>query len=288
MIVVGLGTPASKIASQFYGKVPYLVYHVDTVISPLSANEKYLVDGHIHPEDYEKNFKKVNDFNHIQNEEILFIVCGGGTISAVTLRLLEQLKNNKLFIMYIIPESENLCKVDQLHENVTFHVLQEYARSKLFEKVYLIDNKKVEESLGDKISFKKYFEEINKQICLTYRNFHFFEKNEPLFSTASETKFCIETFGYSSLGQIKKEVIYFDVKNIMERCYTYLVSEENDEEAYKSVKEDIKNRKEEHKSKIENIIYKIQESKNKEFKNVILINDKTNTIQERKEIKYIE
>tara|TARA_R110000824_G_scaffold103901_1_gene246654 strand:- start:12 stop:845 length:834 start_codon:yes stop_codon:yes gene_type:complete len=178
--IVGLGKAGCQIADNFNEWPQYEVFCVDT------ENRGYknfiqIKEQKAH-EDYEDSFK---DFSvkGINGPTTLF-VCGSGNISGMSLRLLEQVKDSELTIFYIKPDVDSLSKEHAMRHKVTFGVLQQYARSSVFSKMFIVDNKSVE-SILENISIADYWKNINHAISSTYNMIKYFENTEPLLSTFS-------------------------------------------------------------------------------------------------------
>ena len=56
------------------------------------------------------------------------------------LRLLEQLQNNRITVLYIQPDQQLASETQKMRERIVRNVLQEYARSGRLESVILVDN----------------------------------------------------------------------------------------------------------------------------------------------------
>ena len=70
--------------------------------------------------------EKTPDFNlGLKNEDILFVLCGGGTTSGHALRILEQIQYNTIDILYVRPDLTLANAEEKLREKVVFNILQE-------------------------------------------------------------------------------------------------------------------------------------------------------------------
>ena len=56
--------------------------------------------------------------------------------------VLEQLKDKKIWMYFIKSDETDLSERGRLREKATFFVLQEFARSNLLDRIYILDNKK--------------------------------------------------------------------------------------------------------------------------------------------------
>lgn len=137
MILISIGS-ASKILEQFPTSLRKIMIENERE----AKGGQIVIPEQFSSEKYEQEYQEIVELNDLKNQNVLFVMLGGSTISGICLRLLEQIKNNgnNINILYVEPDRKTLCNLDKLHENVTFHVLQEYAWSKLFERDYLISN----------------------------------------------------------------------------------------------------------------------------------------------------
>jgi len=217
MNIIGLGRAGCQIAKSFENYEQYKVFCID------AEDDGYQTFLSVRPqnshEDYEKEYKQL-DLNACEGETT-FILSGSGKISGCVLRVLEQLKHLSVRIIYIKPDEAPKSAKSLIRDKVVFGVLQQYARSALVEKMYVVSNKSVELIVGD-ISIKKYWHEINSVISSTYHMLNVFEKTEALltnYSGAQKTA-RIGTFGVINF-KTGKERAFYDLQHAREKNYFY-------------------------------------------------------------------
>ena len=138
MNIIGLGKAGCKIAKELEKFNQYTVFCINTQQDAPGSYVR-VAEQNSH-EDYEKNHTPVD--LPISSDPVTFIMCGSGAISGCALRVLEELKKNKVTVLYVKPDPSGLSKEAKMRDRVTFGVLQQYARSDALEKIYVIDNKK--------------------------------------------------------------------------------------------------------------------------------------------------
>ena len=175
MNIVGLGQAGCKIAKELENYSQYKQYYIDV------KNEGY---DNFHPikeqffhQDYEKNYKKLNLKNC--KGETTVILSGVGNISGCVLRLLEQLKNNPLNVLYVKADESPILDGQAVKDKIVSQVLQQYARSGKIQRIYMFSNKNTEEIVGD-LSIKNYWNQINNAIASTFHMYNIFNNTEPL------------------------------------------------------------------------------------------------------------
>ena len=100
--------------------------------------------------------------------KLLCIVPGGERVTGCVLRVLEQLKGCSISVLYLLPNLERCGEEQRINHQICFGVLQEYARSGVFEMMYLCAELDVEKMIAD-LSIKSYHEDSAKKIvCLTH------------------------------------------------------------------------------------------------------------------------
>jgi len=144
--IIGLGKTGCSMADQFSVYEEYKIYKIDVALKGLKKNGIYDFPKQPNPEEYEKNCPNMKSFFKNCSGNVLFIVDGSEYISAASLHVLENLYKKKLNvkILYIKQDIHFFSKIAQLTDKIAFNVLQEYTRSGVFERIYLVDMKNIE------------------------------------------------------------------------------------------------------------------------------------------------
>ena len=66
-----------------------------------------------------------------------------GKVSSASLSILQYLKKHKINILYIKPELSLLNETQVQLEKLVYNVFQEYTRSGVFERMYIVSNEEV-------------------------------------------------------------------------------------------------------------------------------------------------
>jgi len=253
MNIIGLGEAGCNIAENFKQYPQYKIFKID--VEAVGEN-CFNLPHQSHTEKYEENSptEELREFLHDVEGEVLFIT-SCGDVSGASLRILEQLKNKKCAVsaLYIKPDRTLLNQQKSLQENLMFGVLQEYARSALFERTYLVDNTKIAEIIGD-IPIKEYFNQINELIVSTFHMIRVFDHSKPIMNTFASY---IETARISTLGLIDlesgEEKSFFDFEMPREKRHYYAIPEkilESDGTLMKKIKNYVKNNREHDRMKV--------------------------------------
>jgi hypothetical protein len=235
--VIGLGAAGCRIAEQFANYPQYEVYKIDI---GLIGENCYNFPRQNTPEEYEKFTPDMSDFFKDIEGDILFVVGGGGKISGATLQILKQLKNCNINLLYIKPESKSLTKTGLLQDKVAYGVLQEYARSGIFNRIYLISNLAIEAVAGE-IPILEYNKKINEVIVNAFHYINVFVHTDAVVQNIESPK---ETQRISTIGifniKANEEMSFFPLQNIGHRCYYYAIPEQvlkTDGKLFKMIKE---------------------------------------------------
>ena len=156
MIVVGLGKAGCNIAKAFSKFPQYETFTIDT-----NDDASIMIEECSSHEEYDAKFPDLE--LDIQNEEVLVVIAGAGKISGGSLRLLEQLQNNKVTVLYIEGDLTIMSEIQKKQERIVSSVLQEYARSGVLERVIMVNNAHIERSIGD-MSIIGYYDTLNQAI----------------------------------------------------------------------------------------------------------------------------
>ena len=242
MNIVGLGNAGCQIAKNFEQYGQYKTFCIDT------ENKDYKNYVSIKPqtrhEEYEKNYKRLALAKC--KGDTIFIMSGVGDISGAALRILDQLKSNKIDIVYIKPDVTQLSEQQVLKERLCFGVLQQYTRSALFNSMFIISNVSVEQVLGS-VSLKNYWKDINNVISSTIHMSNVFKHTEPLLTTMSLKRETVRIGTYGVVNsETGKEKLFYDIQNTRLKNYFYGLSEKTLDED-KNVLSDIRSFVEENK-----------------------------------------
>jgi hypothetical protein len=212
--IVALGKVATKVAMAFKSYPQYTVYKINK-----EANKKSKftlpLPSYENPEAYDALELELGTFFQRLSKDVLFIVCGSSVESAFSLKVLRALKEQEanVTILYIIPERAFLNEVERLNERVVYHVLQEYTRSGLFERIFLVDNQLLSDCVGpEELNLINYHDKINELLANTIHMINVFKHTEPIMSDVSflQDTSRLGTFGVSALGQEERSFFLLD------------------------------------------------------------------------------
>jgi hypothetical protein len=222
--IVGLGKAGCAIADKFAQYPQYKIYKIDSEGLDEQNNNDYLIERYDHPEKYEKYPPLLNSLSSKVTDDILFIVSGSGCISGACLQILKHLVGKNINILYIKPDLEFLGNLNIEQERLVRNVLQEYTRSGIFNRMYLIDNTKIEQVLGE-VPIVGYYDRLNNLIVSTFHMINVYNHQPPVHSTPFDinetTK--ISTFGIIDI-ESGEEKLFFSLDEINEKCYYYAIN----------------------------------------------------------------
>ena len=243
--IIGLGNAGCNIVDKFAKFSQYLTYKLDVGLPrtpttfPLKQHEKF--------EDYEEKMPSLKTFFKEVEGEILFVVGGSGKVSSAALSILQYLKKHKINILYIKPEFSLLNNSQIQLERLVYNVLQEYTRSGVFERMYIVSNEEVAQIVGG-ISIKNYHEKINEMIVSTIHMINVYKNNESVTDT-----FCdlpvgtrLTTIGMSDLEK-NVDNLFFSLDNVTDVVYYYAYNKDKlelDFELMSKIKTAVSNKKE--------------------------------------------
>ena len=158
------------------------------------------------------------------------------------MRLLELLKKKKPHILYVKPDLSTLSSERKLQESAVYGVLQEYARSGLIERMFIVDNMKLEEVLGD-VPIINYYNNLNHLLVSTMHMTNIYTNTTPIESSffgLHETS-RISTFGMMKLDSTQ-ENLFFDLENPRDKTIFYAINKEsleNDGSLFRKIKQQV-------------------------------------------------
>ncbi len=222
--IIGLGKAGCAIADKFAEYPQYKIFKIDSEGLDPKRKNCHLLKKQDSPEKYEKATRTMKTFFSKTTDDILFVLSGSGIISGASLQVLKNLKDKNVNILYIKPDLEFLGHTNIMQERVVRNVLQEYTRSGLFNRIFLVDNKRVEEVLGE-VPIIGYYDKLNDLIVSTFHMVNVYNHQEAIHATPFDTA---DTTRISTLGILNvdegKEKLFFSLDNIREKCYYYAIN----------------------------------------------------------------
>jgi len=144
--IICLGTKACDVGEAFENNPQYQVKLID---KDIEGDNCFSIAKQKTPEEYEKNTPNMSVFLSDISEEILFILSGESEVANCSLKILQQIKDKKINIVYLFPQLEFLTNKQVLQERMIRNVLQEYTRSALFQNIILLDCSLIENIMGE-------------------------------------------------------------------------------------------------------------------------------------------
>ena len=197
MNVVGLGSAGCAIADALDKYPQYNIYKIDAVASgdfdfanayeDSSGSNFFGIKERQHPEEYEKEIPSLKSFFREVKGETVFILSGGAKIAGASLVILEHLKHCRVTVLYVKPNCGTLEDVRVRMHNVCFGVLQEYARSAVFERMIVVENDSVENILGE-VPIIGYYDKLNELIVWVFHMLNVLKNSKPVMGKITETK----------------------------------------------------------------------------------------------------
>jgi len=223
--VVGIGNGASAIAEKFAEIPQYDVYLMNDSISR-NSKQKFKLKRHDRPEVYEDNIPDVKKFFSNVRDQVQVFIVGSSYSSNYALGILEQIRDKKVEIFYIKPDIELLTGTPRLVESAAFGVLQEYARSGLFQSITILSNQEIERTLGN-VPIKNYYDTINNAIFSAVHYLNYFTHTDPEIGQVSKPSEIsrIRTIGALNLKNLE-ENWFFQLDIDRELCYYMCINEE--------------------------------------------------------------
>jgi len=243
--IVGLGQAGCNVAAAFEAYPQYECYYFDT--SPHDSQKSVLVPKQDKHEDYEEACPSYEYELRDLHGDVLFVLGGGGTISGMCLRLLEQVARNakSVSLLYIKPDTSLLGETKKLQERVTYMVLQEYTRSGVFKQMIIVDNSELENILGE-LPIIGYHNKLNEMVVSTIHMINVFENTKSIDDTLASLP---ETARIATIGVMdvenNKENMFFSLEKPREIRYYYAINEDELNKSsglFRTIKENVKSR----------------------------------------------
>ena len=207
--LIGIGEAGCNVVSLFEEHKEYNCF----LFSEGQENTKYTrkLPRVAKAEDCEGEAPKLSSYKTRETiqDRVQVFLCGSSFSANYTLAILEQIKDRQIDIFYIKPDVDLLIGDVRLQERAIFGILQEYARSGLFNSFTILSNPAIEKTIGE-IPIKKYFETINKSIYYAVHYLNVFDHTEPLVGNLSKSSEVqkIRSIGIISVDKLSEQWYY--------------------------------------------------------------------------------
>lgn len=214
--LVGIGNTGCNVVTKLGQNPQYKVVEIDVDKGVKKQSS---------PEAYEKNCPPLKKLlSDIQGDTYVFL-SASGNISGLSLKVLEKLKNNNLYVVCFLSDESLISDISKKQQRIVANVLQEYARSGLLEKVYLVDNSNLELLLED-VPLDQYYEKLNEIFCYTFHSIMYFQNSKPLFE-AKENNSEIDRISTFALYDGEQKKMFYNLKYTTKERYYYSFSKED-------------------------------------------------------------
>jgi len=225
MIVIGIGTGGSQIIHSLSS---YGVYDCLTIDSEPDKG----IEGITHIQiDKQKEFKDYEELidldisSKVGHNAVHVFLFGGGKTTGATLKILEKIKDREITLNYVRPEQNFLSSKQKLRERATFGILQELARSGVFQRINLFDSD-ILLKLSE-VSFLEKKNYLSGTIAQVFHMINWANKTDGVFSNLEEPS---EVNRIVSFGMINpedgEEIFYFPLDSQRETCYYFFMNRE--------------------------------------------------------------
>jgi hypothetical protein len=241
--VVALGSLAGQISKGFEMYPEYDVYQIGVGLKESKYAKGIKRQGSV--EEYEANPPPTKRFLKGVSRDVVFICTGTEPECGAALRVMETIKDKNITVIYLRSDLELVSETERMQDKVAFNVLQQYARSGLLERIYLVDVTKLDVIIGE-TPITEYADKQAQLVASTYHMVQVFQNSQPVFGNMlpSEKVNRISTLGLTEIGE-KEDKWFFSMDNSFENYYLYAVSEEllnEDKRLLNNIKKQVKSR----------------------------------------------
>jgi len=222
--VIGLGNAGCNIADLLAEYPQYKIHKIDANLA--KGKGCFSLRARSNPEEYESKLptRVIDALKKIEGKVVL-IVGGGGKVSSATLRILECTQSNPIEVLYIKPDESSATTDALVRDKISFNILQQYARSGVFERVYVVSNNEIERAVGN-IPLSHYYTKINSIISSTFHMLNVYKNTAASFSRFSDSDNIsrISSFGVGTMDKVVDQMFY-GLDYINEKEYYFAINQ---------------------------------------------------------------
>jgi hypothetical protein len=222
MNIVGLGEAGCRISHYLSRYDVYKTFQVDT------KNKRYKnfckVKKQSDHEAYERNYSSLG--LDLTPGPVTIVLSGAGAISGLVLRLLQDLEEREIKVLYIKPRESEISSLQSTRHKIVNQILQQYCRSKRLSEFTMLDNSRIEEIIPN-LSLTDYWSPINQLIGDTFHMINFFKMDEPLLKSNNKIPDTarISTFSLVDFKSMQEQKLY-DLSFPRAKSYYFALGEQ--------------------------------------------------------------
>ena len=200
--IIGFGKWGCLVAEELTAYPEYRIYKIDSDINERASLSIGVFDD---IEEYEKNVDTQEVSLYLRSvkpgDQVLFICSGEEKIIGAALPILEVIRDAEINVLYLCPDREVLSQEQKRDDKIAFNILQEYARSGLFQNIYLVDLPMIDKMIGD-VPITEYKQKIANFISYVVAMVNYYDNTDSYMANLISPKdFCrIGTFRISSIN----------------------------------------------------------------------------------------
>ena len=206
--VIGLGKLGCAIAEELTAYPEYRIYKIDTDIDERGSlaigklGDMSDFEAKIDMEDVEIYLRSIK-----KKDSVVLDLEGGDPISGCVLKVLESINHASLSVLYIAPDRQMISETQKRDDRIAFNVLQQYARSGMFETIFLVNKSQIEELAGE-VPIDKYEKTLSYFVAYVVAMINFFNHTDPILANKISPNIIsrVATYGVSSLEDNSQEV----------------------------------------------------------------------------------
>lgn len=234
MNLIGIGNTGCNIVDKFKAYPQYGIYKIDHDLEGLKKDGEYNFPRFDAIEDYEERCPTMKNFLKNVNDQVMLVVAGKDPLCAATLKILETIKGRaEISVIYIKPDADLTNRNSQMMDNTAFNIFQEYARSGVFSKIYLISQELLSVAVGE-VSILDFDNKATELISFMLHIINVMKNSMPVYDNYTPdlelARIC--TLGMAAIENDEETMLY-KINYPAEKTYYYLIPE-------KTLQEDVK------------------------------------------------
>ena len=201
--VIGLGKLGCAIAEELTTYPEYRIYKIDTDIDERGS----LSIGRLGDmSDFEMNLDEEEVQVYLRSikkkDKALLVLEGGEPITGCALKVLQAMNHASLSVLYITPDRQMISEAQKRDDKIAFNILQQYARSGLFENIFLVNKPQIEDMAGE-VPIDKYEKTLSYFVAYVVAMVNFFNHTDPILANKINPNATarVATYGISSLEE---------------------------------------------------------------------------------------
>jgi len=259
MNLIGIGSSGCAVVDILSKHPQYNIFKIDFDLKGKKKDGEFSFPHADTPEDCETVCPSMKYFFKDLSGSTTVFVSGSDLLCAASLKILQEIQNKaQITLVYMRPDIDLIDHTSRMLDRVAFNIFQEYARSGLFDRLFLISHELLTAAVGE-VPVTEFQGKLTELLASTFHMVATMENTAPVYGNHTAP---IDIARISTMGMLdaesEEESLLYQLQYPREKTFYYLIPREtlnSDEKLMTKILKQVKQRVKDDKIKLNFGVY---------------------------------